>query len=109
MRTVADVSAVADPYTGLAVYDTFGFDGWLQVGGTSLAAPIVASAFAMGDTGEHRRYASALYQNDGSLFDVVGGNNGQCSGTYLCTGVEGYDAPTGLGTPNGVSAFRRVE
>jgi hypothetical protein len=109
MRTVADVSAVADPATGLAVYDTFGFDGWLQVGGTSLAAPIVASVYAMADTGEHRRYASALYRNQGGLFDVLGGSNGQCSGTYLCTGADGYDGPTGLGTPNGVGAFTRLE
>lgn len=35
MRTVADVSAVADPDTGLAVYDTYGLGpdkGWIVVG-----------------------------------------------------------------------------
>ena len=38
-RAIADVSAVADPATGLAVYDTLGQGGWLQVGGTSLSSP----------------------------------------------------------------------
>jgi hypothetical protein len=38
-RSVADVSADADPNSGAAVYDTYGQAGWLQVGGTSLAAP----------------------------------------------------------------------
>ena len=33
------------------------------------------------------------------------GNNGSCSGSYLCTGKAGYDGPTGLGTPNGTGAF----
>ena len=44
-RTVADVSADADPNTGAAVYDSVtyvGQSGWFQVGGTSLAAPLIA-------------------------------------------------------------------
>ena len=40
-----------------------------------------------------------------ALNDVVSGSNGSCSGSYLCTSAAGYDGPTGLGTPNGVSAF----
>lgn len=111
MRTVADVAAVADPRTGLAVYDTFGFDGWLQVGGTSLSAPIISGVYAMagdgtGVTARTGRYAAGLYNSTGGLFDVTSGANGnQCSGTYLCTAVPGYDGPTGWGTPNGTSAF----
>lgn len=109
MRTVADVSAVADPATGLAVYDTFFFDGWLQVGGTSLAAPIISSVYAMAGDGSTVRYASGLYSHTGDLFDVTGGTNAnstQCvNANYLCTGVPGYDGPTGLGTPNGTNAF----
>ncbi|MGH3471501.1 MAG: S53 family peptidase [Nocardioidaceae bacterium] len=104
MRTVADVSAVADPETGLAVYDTFGYDGWLQVGGTSLSAPLVSSVYAMNSTGK-TRYASSLYAHADGLYDVVGGSNGQCQGTYLCTALPGYDGPTGLGTPDGPGAF----
>ena len=38
----------------------------------------------------------------GTLRDVVGGSNGYCGGDYLCTGLPGYDGPTGLGTPKGV-------
>ncbi|HEX7744846.1 MAG TPA: S8 family serine peptidase [Micromonosporaceae bacterium] len=106
MRTVADVAAVADPDTGLAVYDTFGFDGWLQVGGTSLATPIIASIFAMAADGDRGRYASDLYRSTGGLYDITSGANGDnCDGVYLCTAVPGYDGPTGLGTPSGISAF----
>lgn len=107
MRTVADVSAVADPYTGLAVYDTFGYDGWLQVGGTSLSAPIISSIYAMaGHRSTPLSYASSLYNQTSGLFDVTSGSNGvNCSGTYLCNAVPGYDGPTGLGTPNGIGAF----
>lgn len=106
MRTVADVSAVADPKTGLAVYDTYGYNGWLQVGGTSLSAPIIASIYAMAGNGSTLRYASNLYNQVGGLYDVTSGANGtNCSGTYLCTAVPGYDGPTGLGTPNGPGSF----
>ena len=45
-RTAADVSAVADPNTGVATYDSYGEPGWLVFGGTSVAAPIVASVYA---------------------------------------------------------------
>lgn len=119
-RTVADVSAVADPNTGVAVYDTAnecgtssycdylislgavqGADGYVQVGGTSASSPIIASVYALGGhTG-----ASWTYAHKGSLFDVTSGSNGSCSGTYLCTATAGYDGPTGLGTPNGTGAF----
>lgn len=47
-RAIADVSAVADPATGVAVYDTYGSSGWLVFGGTSAAAPIVAGVYALG-------------------------------------------------------------
>ena len=46
-RTVADVSAVADPNTGVAVYDSFGSGGWTVFGGTSVASPVVASVYAL--------------------------------------------------------------
>ncbi|HEY3714365.1 MAG TPA: S53 family peptidase [Jatrophihabitantaceae bacterium] len=101
MRTVADVSAVADPATGLAVYDTFGYDGWLQVGGTSLATPIVSSLYAISGAD-----ISDLYRAPSAVFDVVGGSNGtNCSNTYLCNAVPGFDGPTGLGTPNASSRY----
>ena len=105
-RTVADVSAVADPNTGVAVYDSYGYGGWLVVGGTSASSPIIASTFALAGTPASGSYpASSLYANRGSLYDVTSGSNGSCGGSYLCTGVAGYDGPTGLGTPNGTGAF----
>jgi hypothetical protein len=100
-RSVADVSADADPNTGAAVYDTYGYSGWYQVGGTSLASPLIAAVFALsGNTSN----GAAPYSNPSALNDVVGGSNGGC-GTYLCNAVSGYDGPTGLGTPNGLAAF----
>ena len=114
-RTVADVSAVADPNTGLGVYDTncnfLGqlqgscFSGWATVGGTSLSSPLIASVYALaGNTGSIT-YGSYPYTHTSGLFDVTSGNNGSCSPAYLCSARTGYDGPTGLGTPNGVSAF----
>ncbi|WP_233225911.1 S53 family peptidase [Amycolatopsis sp. CA-126428] len=108
MRTVSDVSAVADPATGLAVYDTYelGPDGgWLVVGGTSASAPLVAGIIGLAGHSARYRDASPLYARAKSLRDVVGGSNGFCGEDYLCTGVAGYDGPTGNGTPRGITAF----
>jgi subtilase family serine protease len=105
-RTVADVSAVADPNTGVAVYDTYrqrGGGGWMVFGGTSVAAPIIASIYAL--AGNTVTSGSYPYTHTSSLTDVTSGSNGSCGGSYLCTGTTGYDGPTGLGTPNGVGAF----
>ncbi|MBY8876619.1 S53 family peptidase [Actinacidiphila acidipaludis] len=106
-RTIADVSAVADPATGVAVYDTYGGDtGWEVFGGTSASSPIIASVYALAGTpSSGSTPASFPYAHTGSLNDVVSGSNGSCSGSYLCTAKSGYDGPTGLGTPNGVTAF----
>jgi hypothetical protein len=57
-----------------------------------------------GDTTANR-YAGGLYRARSGLFDVIGGSNGSCGGSYLCTGVPGYDGPTGLGSPDGLRAF----
>src|SRR4051794_30217369 len=103
-RTVADVSAVADPNTGVAVYDSYkyrGAAGWMVFGGTSASAPIVAGAFALGGGSG----PSDPYAHTASLHDVTSGSNGSCSVAYLCTAGTGFDGPTGLGTPNGVAAF----
>jgi N-acetylneuraminic acid mutarotase len=106
MRTVADVSAVADPETGVSVYDTFGAGGWQVYGGTSASSPIIAGTFADAGTPVAGTYPSSYpYAVPGSLNDVTTGNNGSCSPAYYCTAGAGYDGPTGLGTPNGVAAF----
>jgi subtilase family serine protease len=106
-RTVADVSAIADPNTGVAVYDTYRLHpgGWLVFGGTSVAAPIIASVYALAGNASSVVAGSFPYAHTSSLFDVTSGSNGSCSGSYLCTGVVGFDGPTGLGTPNGATAF----
>ncbi len=106
MRAEADVSAVADPLTGVAVYQTFGFTGWTVYGGTSVAAPIISGVFANAGQPVAGTYpASYPYANAGALNDVTSGLNGSCSPAYLCTAGAGYDGPTGLGTPNGLAAF----
>ncbi|WP_333768975.1 S53 family peptidase [Streptomyces sp. IBSBF 2435] len=107
-RTVADVSAVADPATGVAVYDTYGGDpGWEVFGGTSVSSPIIAAVYALAGTPSAGSYpASFPYAHPSALNDVTSGSNGSCGGSYLCTAGPGYDGPTGLGTPNGVTAFQ---
>lgn len=107
-RAVADVSADADPNTGVAVYDSTayrGASGWLVFGGTSVASPIIASVYALAGNGGSVNYGSYPYGHLSSLFDVTSGSDGSCGGTYLCTGTAGYDGPTGNGTPNGTGAF----
>ncbi|HEV2346712.1 MAG TPA: S53 family peptidase [Actinocrinis sp.] len=119
-----DVSAVADPATGVAVYDTYnscgtgsfcdfllalgfatGADGWVQVGGTSASSPIIASVYALAGNASTVNYGSYPYSHTSALFDVTSGSLGSCSPAYLCTAETGYDGPTGLGTPNGTGAF----
>jgi len=114
MRTTSDVSALADPDTGLAVYDTYGLDqfgllpGWIVVGGTSLAAPLVSGMIALAGNATSLGTANYIYDHRARLRDVIGGSNAiflDCAGNYLCTALRGYDGPTGLGTPEGVSAL----
>jgi hypothetical protein len=113
-RTVADVAAVADPATGVAVYDSYGSSGganWFVFGGTSVSAPIIAGVYAIAGNTSELPKASYSYAPTVSLFDVNSGSNGRCSSkragslAYLCTGGPGYDGPTGNGTPNGTDAF----
>lgn len=107
-RTVADVSAVADTATGVAVYDSLEHDGdsgWLVFGGTSVSAPIIAGIYALAGNGRSLNAASSLYARRDQLFDVATGSNGSCGGSYLCTAGPDFDGPTGLGTPNGLGAF----
>ena len=107
-RTVADVSAVADPLPGVVVYDTFQEGGFIPVGGTSASAPIIAATYALAGRPAPGTFpASYPYRHRAQLHDVTGGRNGTCARIPLCHAVTGYDGPTGLGTPNGWGAFAR--
>ncbi len=115
-RIVGDVAAVADPNTGVAVYDTYGTSAnWLVFGGTSVASPIIASVFALANNTAYfgPTAASLLYNSSTStltpLTKITSGSNGSC-GTYLCNAAKsvtstGYNGPTGNGTPYGIGAF----
>jgi hypothetical protein len=102
-RTIPDVAFVANPATGVIIYDTFGGPGFYTVGGTSAASPIMAGLTAVIDQGrsflfgrasyDSRDFLNALYhlpQSD--LVDIVTGNNGFPAG-------PGYDLVTGRGSP----------
>jgi hypothetical protein len=119
-RTETDISAVADPDPGVAVYDSVNSSaarGWTSVGGTSVSAPIIAAAYALADistgqpgTGLAPGTMPAAYPYASRLdyTDVTAGSNGTCpaSRAYLCHAESGYDGPTGLGTPHGVAGLR---
>jgi hypothetical protein len=105
MRTVADVSAVA---WNVAIYDAY-LGGWLDVGGTSAASPLIAGVYALAGNAARvppgYEYAHARW-----LYNVtVGSNDGDggvtCGHDYLCQARKGYNAPTGLGTPDGTGAL----
>jgi subtilase family serine protease len=107
MRMETDISAVADPATGVAVYGPAGFgfrSAWLVFGGTSVAAPLIGGIY--GAVGASPNAAQKIWQTaPAGLNDVVTGSNGSCGGTYFCTAGAGYDGPTGNGTPAGTAAF----
>jgi len=100
-RLSTDVAAVADPLTGFDIYDSYdpsgGGDpyGWVTVGGTSLASPIVAAMWALAGGADGASYPSlSLYGHlgTGSLYDVTVGGNGYCDGESM--------GECGLGNPN---------
>ena len=123
-RTVADVAADADPNTGVAVYDHYHESGWLAFGGTSVASPIVASIYALAGSASSFTVSSKgsdaaqdLYADSPVLNKVTSGANAAGCSVYLCNAADGllayegheydgYNGPTGNGTPDGVSAFQ---
>ena len=109
-RSESDVAAIADPNTGVAVYDSTPYNGvygWLVFGGTSVSSPIVAAAYALAANAASMNAAQSIWQHGGTaaLNDVTSGSNGTCSPIYICRARAGYDGPTGWGTPHGVSAL----
>ena len=117
MRTVADTAAVADPNTGVAVYDSYGEPGWMVFGGTSVASPIIASIYALANDllgGTSPVTAQGLYGAGLNLI-TIGTNAHHCT-NYLCNAQNSltypygpssitYNGPTGVGTPIGTAGF----
>jgi len=95
MRGVPDVAGDADPDTG---YDVR-IDGQdTVIGGTSAVAPLWAALIARVNQalGKNAGFINPqLYQNPQALRDITSGNNGDFDATL------GWDACTGLGSPNG--------
>jgi subtilase family serine protease len=112
-RAVADLAADANPATGVAVYDSYGYPGWYpgMIGGTSLAAPIIAGIYGLAGNapvaashGAASLYASATVTQP-DLFDITSGSNGTCAPALACTASAGWDGPTGFGSPDGIAGF----
>jgi subtilase family serine protease len=107
-RTISDVAAVA---WNVPIYNKV-YGGWITVGGTSVAAPLIAGIYGLAGNGD-RVTTSHLYRHTRSLFHIGSGNNAwpfetpkiRCGNDYLCVATPGYNAPTGLGTPDGIGAF----
>ena len=112
-RTVGDVAAVA---TNIPIYDSSipekSGGPWLTVSGTSVSSPLIAAVYGLAGNAATVRPGSE-YAHASSLFDITKGNNDwlsnahgrSCGFDYLCVAKKGYDAPTGLGTPDGTGAF----
>ena len=106
-RGIPDVAYDADPSTGVPIYDTvgiYGLLGWVEIGGTSMAAPEWSALFAIANSMRAAESKSALNQVQFDLYpiaadfhDIVSGTNGTCGA--LCTAGPGYDFVTGLGSP----------
>jgi hypothetical protein len=126
-RSASDVSANADPYTGVAIVCTpcgassstapfLTFDG-----GTSESSPMVAAMYGLaGNAAKLANPAKTLWSKGGSSdFHVIpSGSNDRAGLTglvcnaaiaYICkagTHMNGdYAGPTGWGSPNGVGAL----
>jgi subtilase family serine protease len=108
-RCIPDIASDANPGTGVPVYDTFSYNGWVQVGGTSVSSPdwgsfmtLVNSARAIdgkpllsqANYDLYQLYYSSNYATD--FHDITSGTNGSCGSQ--CTAQVGYDLVTGIGS-----------
>jgi len=114
-RTTPDVSAVANPYTGVWVYDSMPSDfffyssSWWIVGGTSVAAPLwtgvvnKAGSFAASSNAE----LTTIYNNLATASTYAANYHdvtyGDCYYYMGQRAAVGYDVCTGLGSPLGVA------
>lgn len=101
-RCVPDISADANPATGVPVYDTYSYGGWVEVGGTSFSTPDWASFFTLVNSLRASQGKSTLSQADPDMYTIYYSNN------YLtdfhditaggCGAGPGYDLATGIGS-----------
>ena len=106
-RSYSDISADADPATGMQVYDSdSGGSGWLVAGGTSEASPVIAAYYALLGSTATSQGPSWAWANASLLNDPTSGSNGSClaSISFICNAGPGYDGPTGVGSISGAVA-----
>lgn len=112
-RSVNDVAAVANPNTGVWVYDASSGSQMAVAGGTSVAAAVVSALYGLAGASGSANIAPAqlLYASRSSMYQVASGANGTCA-TYLCDASQnqnGYSGPAGVGTfgasPSSLAAF----
>jgi kumamolisin len=108
-RGTPDVVAVADPFTGVWIYDST-LSGWLVAGGTSVSTPVwagivnAAGRFNNSTAAELAQiYASASFSQEAprGFTDIT---SGACSIGLDFEGLlatEGWDFCTGMGSPLG--------
>lgn len=97
-RAASDLSAVADPQFGVAIFDSDnGNGGWNVFGGTSASSPLMAALFAA--AGHSDITPAFVYKHPEIFTDIVDGSNGPC-GAPQCDAGGGWDGPTGLGVPD---------
>jgi hypothetical protein len=105
-RTDNDVAAEASASTPVSIYDSYEYTGWELVGGTSVAAPIVAGVEALAEKSVKELGAKVFYEKPKHEFEVAKGSNGTCTppaeDEYLCTAGAGYNGPAGMGALDGV-------
>jgi len=109
-RCVPDIASDANPGTGVPVYDTYSYHGWVQVGGTSVATPDWASFFTLVNSQRVLNGGTTLSMADPDIYnlaynssdystdyhDITSGNNGSCG--LDCDAEPGYDLVTGWGS-----------
>ena len=106
-RGTPDISLVADPSTGVWIYDTTAYHGqvydWLVIGGTSVSSPALAGilnsagSFAASTPAELTTVYDG-FTNAANWTDITAGTCGNNGGTSAATG---WDFCTGVGVPNG--------
>ena len=105
-KAISDLSADADPNSGLAIYTNYsGVTGYWVFGGTSLSSPLVAALYAIQGGYDTSTLAGKYAWAAGTpYYDVTSGSNGTCNPSVLCTAGAGWDGPTGRGSIATVTA-----